>query len=48
MQVPCPSIEQQNKFIEYVENIEKAKTLINSDLMDLETLLKIKLNEYFN
>jgi len=48
VQVPCPSIEQQNKFVEYVENIEKAKTLINSDLLDLEMLLKIKLNEYFN
>lgn len=42
-----PPLELQNKFVDFVEQIEKMKTLISCSLEKLETLKKSLMQEYF-
>lgn len=43
----CPPIELQNKFAEFVEKVEKTKSVIKKSLSALETLKKSLMQKYF-
>ena len=45
--VLLPSLEQQNRFSEFVEKTDKVKSIINRSLEKLETLKKALMQEYF-
>ena len=42
-----PSIEQQNKFAQFVEQIDKSKFIVQKEIKDLQELLDKKMDEYF-
>lgn len=42
-----PPIELQNTFAEYVQKIDSAKSIIKTQLVDLQELLDSKMDEYF-
>lgn len=42
-----PPIEEQDKFIKYVNNFNKIKELIQQDLKDLEALIEVTKHEHF-
>lgn len=46
-EVLFPPIEQQNKFADFVQQIEQSKILINKSLEKMETLKKALMQEYF-
>lgn len=45
--VPVPPIDLQNTFAEYVQKIDSAKSIIKTQLVDLQELLDSKMDEYF-
>lgn len=45
--IPVPPIELQNKFAEFVEKVEKTKSVIKKSLSALETLKKSLMQKYF-
>lgn len=45
--VPVPPIDLQNTFAEYVQKINSTKSIIKTQLADLQELLDSKMNEYF-
>ena len=47
MLIPIPTIELQNKFAAFVQQIDKSKFLIQKQINLLEELLENKMNEYF-
>ena len=47
LQVICPSMELQNKFSDFVKQIDKSKFLIKRQIELLEELLNKKMDEYF-
>ncbi len=46
-EIPVPPIELQNTFAEYVQKIDSAKSIIKTQLVDLQELLDSKMDEYF-
>lgn len=48
VKIPCPDLEKQTSFINYIKKMEQAKQLITSDIEDLEKLFTIRLEEYFS
>lgn len=46
-EVLFPPIELQNKFADFVQQIEQSKILINKSLEKMETLKKALMQEYF-
>lgn len=47
LELILPSIELQNTFAEYVQKIDSAKSIIKTQLADLQELLDSKMDEYF-
>lgn len=47
LSIPVPPIELQNTFAEYVQKIDSAKSIIKTQLEDLQELLDSKMDEYF-
>ena len=47
LSIPVPPIELQNTFAEYVQKIDSAKTIIKTQLNDLNELLESKMDFYF-
>ena len=47
LQIPIPPIELQNTFADFVQHIEKLKINTNNDILELELLLKTRMQEYF-
>lgn len=47
LSIPVPPIELQNTFAEYVQKIDSAKSIIKTQLVDLQELLDSKMDEYF-
>jgi type I restriction enzyme S subunit len=47
LQIPLPSIEEQNKFAAFVEQTDKSKLAIQKSLAELETLKKALMQKYF-
>ena len=47
MMIPIPPIEQQNKFADFVQQIDKSKFIVQKQIKLLEELLEKKMNEYF-
>ena len=45
--IPVPPFELQQQFAEFVEQVEKAKQVINEQLVELETLKKSLMQKYF-
>nr|WP_318681534.1 restriction endonuclease subunit S [uncultured Treponema sp.] len=45
--IAVPPIELQNTFAEYVQKIDSAKSIIKTQLADLQELLDSKMDEYF-
>ena len=45
--IPVPPIELQNTFAEYVQKIDSAKSIIKTQLNDLNELLESKMDFYF-
>lgn len=45
--IPVPPIELQNDFATFVQKIDTAKSIIITQLVDLQELLDSKMNEYF-
>ena len=45
--IPVPQIELQNTFAEYVQKIDSAKSIIKTQLNDLNELLESKMDFYF-
>ncbi len=43
-----PSIEIQNKFINFVEQVDKSKFVVQQQIKDLQELLDKKMDEYFS
>ena len=43
----CPPIELQNKFADFVKQIDKSKFIVQKQIKLLEELLEKKMNEYF-
>lgn len=46
-EIPVPSLEQQNKFSHFVQQIDKSKFIIQKQIKLLEELLEKKMNDYF-
>lgn len=42
-----PPLELQNKFAEFVQKVDKAKTIVKKQITDLQELLDSKMSEYF-
>ena len=47
LSIPVPPIELQTTFAEYVQKIDSAKSIIKTQLEDLQELLDSKMDEYF-
>ena len=47
LKILVPPIEKQNTYIEFVKQVEKAKTVIKEQLEELETLKKSLMQKYF-
>ncbi|MDY4132208.1 restriction endonuclease subunit S [Treponema sp.] len=47
LSIPVPPIELQNTFAEYVQKIDSAKSIIKTQLNDLNELLESKMDFYF-
>lgn len=47
IEIPIPSLDLQNQFAEFVEQVEKNKEKIKSNLNQLETLFSALMQEYF-
>ena len=47
LKIFLPEIELQNTFAEYVQKIDSAKSIIKTQLVDLQELLDSKMDEYF-
>jgi len=47
LQIPLPSIQQQNQFATFVEQVDKSKSEIQKSLEKLETLKKALMQKYF-
>lgn len=47
LKILVPPIERQNTYIEFVEQVEKAKAVIKEQLAELETLKKSLMQKYF-
>ena len=47
LSIPVPPIELQTTFAEYVQKIDSAKSIIKTQLVDLQELLDSKIDEYF-
>ena len=47
LSIPVPPLELQNTFAEYVQKIDSAKSIIKTQLEDLQELLDSKMDEYF-
>ena len=45
--VPLPPLELQNRFAEFVQKTEQAKTIVKQQIADLQELLDSKMEEYF-
>ena len=45
--VIVPPLELQNKFAEFVQKVDKAKTIVKKQITDLQELLDSKMSEYF-
>lgn len=45
--LPYPNIDLQNTFAEYVQKIDSTKSIIKTQLVDLQELLDSKMDEYF-
>ncbi len=48
LKFPFPSVEQQEIFSIFAENIDKAKDVVRKQIADLQELLEKKMDEYFN
>ena len=46
--IPLPPIEEQNKFANFVKQIDKSKLIVQQEIKLLNELLKVKTNEYFS
>ncbi len=47
MEMGLPPIEEQNKFADFVQQIDKSKFIVQKQIKLLEELLEKKMNEYF-
>ena len=47
LMVPVPSLELQNQFAEFVEQVEKQKVVMQQSLEKMETNYKALMQEYF-
>ena len=47
MEIMVPSIELQNQFASFVEQVDKSKATVQQSLEKLETLKKALMQEYF-
>ena len=47
LKIFLPEIELQTTFAEYVQKIDSAKSIIKTQLVDLQELLDSKMDEYF-
>lgn len=45
--VPLPPLELQNRFADFVQKTEQAKTIVKQQIADLQELLDSKMEEYF-
>ena len=45
--LPVPSLDLQNKFAAFVQQIDKSKSLVKQQIADLQELLDSKMQEYF-
>ena len=48
LQVICPQIEQQNKFADFVQQIDKSKYIVQQRKIKYQELLTKKMDEYFS
>ena len=48
IKVPVPSLELQNKFAAFVQQIDKSKFVVKQQIADLQELLDSKMQEYFS
>lgn len=46
--IKIPSINQQNKFADFVQQIDKSKLIVQQEIKLLNELLEVKTNEYFS
>ena len=47
MKIPVPPLELQNKFADFVQQIDKSKFVVKQQIADLQELLDSKMQEYF-
>ena len=47
LEILVPPIEQQKKFLEFVQQVESAKEIVKIQIKDLQELLALKMDEYF-
>lgn len=45
--IPVPPFPLQNKFAQFVQQVEKAKEIVKIQIKDLQELLALKMDEYF-
>lgn len=48
LRIPLPEIELQNKFADFVKQIDKSKLIVQQEIKLLNELLEVKTNEYFS
>ena len=47
-EIPVPPIELQNKFENFVEDVNSISKQLDNSIQKMENLLEIRMNNYFN